>query len=134
MNMDPVMAVNEVNRMDWTERVWRGLAWVRTVAAIGLWLYLIVQLMKEMVGDAGGFAQYPLYGKCLVTVVFVICFAFGAVWVWTLVWCGSLLLMPPRFFSKSDSGKRLLKDVPAWTWRIIAITFIALTYLASLVD
>ena len=132
--MSQVIVVNEVNRMDWTERVWRGLAWIRSVAALSLWLYLIVQLMQEVVGDAGEFSQYPLYGKCLVTVVFAICFAFGAAWVWALFWCGSLLLMPPRFFLKSDSGRKLLNDAPAWLWRVGAIAFILFTLMFAMID
>ena len=121
--------------MDWTERVWRGLAWGRYTVAIGLWLYLSVMLIRGEFDPEGEFQDFSLHGRCLVTLLFVVLFGFWAAYVWGLLWCCSLLLlMPPRFFLKSDSGKRLLNIAPAWTWRIISTANIVMTVVIFLLD
>ena len=124
----------ETNAPDWTERVWLLLSWVRLVIAVGIWLLLFGSLVREWLSNEGVFAAYPLYGQILLTLLFALIISGASAWVWALLWCGSLLLMPPRFFRNSDSGRKLLQQMSAWEWRLCAIAFIALTVLAGLMD
>ena len=127
-------SAQETNAPDWTERIWLLLSWVRLVIAVGIWLWLFGSLIRELFSQEGMFAYDPLYGQILITLLFALIFSGMAAWAWALLWCGSLLLMPPRFFRNSDSGRKLLQQLPGWEWRLIAITFIAISFIAGLVD
>ena len=126
-------SAQETNAPDWTERVWLLLSWVRLVVAVGFWLWLFGNLICDLFSQEGMFADDPLDGQILITLLLALIFSGMAAWAWALLWCGSLLLMPPRFFRNSDSGRKLLQQLPAWEWRLIAITFIAMSVLLGLV-
>ena len=131
-------SAQETNAPDWTERVWLLLSRVRLVITVGVCLgvclWLFGSLIRELFSQEGMFADDPLYGQILITLLFALIFSGMAAWAWALLWCGSLLLMPPRFFRNSDSGMKLLKHGSAWGWRLCAIAFIAMTVLAGLID
>ena len=130
-------SAQETNAPDWTERVWLLLSRVRLVITVGVCLgvclWLFGSLIRDLFSNEGEFAAFPLYEQICITLVFVLIISGAAAWVWGLLWCCSLLLMPPRFFRNSDSGRKLLQQLPAWEWRLIAITFIAMSVLLGLV-
>ena len=127
-------SAQETNAPDWTERVWLLLSRVRLVITVGVCLWLFCILIRDLFSNEGEFAAFPLYEQICITLVFVLIISGAAAWVWGLLWCCSLLLMPPRFFRNSDSGRKLLQQMSAWEWRLCAIAFIALTVLAGLMD
>ena len=127
-------SAQETNAPDWTERVWLLLSRVRLVITVGVCLWLFCILIRDLFSNEGEFAAFPLYEQICLTLVFVLIISGAAAWVWGLLWCCSLLLMPPRFFRNSDSGMKLLKHGSAWGWRLCAIAFIAMTVIAGLMD
>ncbi len=120
--------------MDWTERICRGLAWIRLVVVVGLTLCMIVITTRGVFDSNGVLAEFSPYARCLIFLLLIVGFSLSGAWLWALLWCCSLLLMPPRFFSKSGTGQKLLKHAPAWLWRVGAIVFILFTLLLGLID
>ena len=131
-------SAQETNAPDWTERVWLLLSRVRLVITVGVCLgvclWLFCSLIRDLFSNEGEFAAFPLYEQICLTLVFAMIISGAPTLVWGLLWCCSLLLMPPRFFRNSDSGRKLLQRLPAWGWRLLAIACIAMTVIAFLVE